>query len=153
MSTEPDPLFKKTWGSDKKHSVVEADDVAHRALELAEMLEKKMIVNPLNSLGITKQPSWLGVWIGGIIALITLICAFVYLGNNQSTLAILEQKFLTGGLMIVATIGLGIYFISLSCMDILGNNLVFTSVFAATLALALSIFMIIVAIKSRALPK
>jgi hypothetical protein len=54
--------------------------------------------------------------------------------------------------MLGAVIGLGIYFVALSSVEFLGNNLIFISIFVSTLALGLGIFMLIVAIKTRTLP-
>jgi hypothetical protein len=153
MASDSDPIFNKKWGTPPIHNIKESDNVAHKALELAEKLEEKMLVNPFKYLGATKNKSWIGVWIGGILAFGCLLGANINLYQNQYTLAILEQKFLTGGLMLGAVIGLGIYFISLSSVEFLGNNLIFISIFASTLALSLGIFTIIVAIKSRTLPQ
>jgi hypothetical protein len=152
MASNSDPIFKKKWGTPPTHSIKESDDTAHKALELAEKLEEKMLVNPLKYMGSEKAKSWLGIWIGGLLAFSCLVAANVKLYQNQYTLATLEHNFLTGGLMLGAVIGLGIYFIALSFVEFLGNNLIFISIFASTLALALGIFMIIVAIKSRTLP-
>jgi hypothetical protein len=152
MASNSDPIFKKTWGTPPTHSIKESDNVAHKALELAEKLEEKMLVNPLKYLGSQKGKSWLGVYIGGIIAFCCLVAANAKLYQNQYTLASTEQSFLIGGLMLVSVIGLGIYFIALSSVEFLGNNLIFISIFASTLALGLGIFMMIVAIKTRTLP-
>ena len=152
MASNSDPIFKKKWGTPPTHSIKESDDIAHKALELAEKLEEKMLVNPLKYLGAEKAKSWLGIWIGGILAFSCLLGANIMLYQNQYTLATLEQKFTIGGLMLGAVFGLSALFIALSFVEFLGNNLIFISIFASTLALALGIFMIIVAIKSRTLP-
>ena len=153
MASDSDPIFKKKWGTPPIHNIKESDDTAHKALELAEKLEEKMLVNPFKYLGSEKGKSWIGIWIGGLLAFGCLLGANIQLYQNQYTLAILEQKFLTGWLMLFAVIGLGTYFISLSFVEFLGNNLIFIATFASTLALSLGIFMIIVAIKSRTLPQ
>ena len=152
MASNSDPIFKKTWGTPPTHSIKESDNVAHKALELAEQLEEKMLVNPLKYLGSEKGKSWLGVYIGGALATCCLIAAAVMLSNNQKSLTSTEDSFLVGGLMLGSAIGLGIYFMALSSVEFLGNNIVFISIFMATLALGLSIFMMIVAVKSRTLP-
>jgi hypothetical protein len=152
MASDSDPIFTKTWGTPPIHSIKESDEVAHKALKLVEKLEEKMLVNPLKYLGAEKGKSWLGVWIGGILAVSCLIGAHVKLNQNKYTLASMEQSFLTGGLMLGVVIGLGTYFIALSSVEFLGNNLIFMSLFISTLALGLGIFMMIVAIKTRTLP-
>ena len=111
-----------------------------------------MLVNPLKYLGSEKGKSWLGVYIGGALATCCLIAAAVMLSKNQKSLTSTEDSFLVGGLMLGSAIGLGIYFMALSSVEFLGNNIVFISIFMATLALGLSIFMMIVAVKSRTLP-
>jgi len=152
MASDSDPIFKKTWGTPPTHSIKESDNTAHKALELAEKLEEKMLVNPLKYLGSEKGKSWLGVYIGGALAFSCLVAAGVMLSNNQKKLGSTEDNFLIGGLMLGSAIGLGIYFMALSSVEFLGNNIIFISIFMSTLALGLGIFMMIVAVKSRTLP-
>jgi hypothetical protein len=152
MASDSDPIFKKKWGTPPTHSIKESDDVAHKALELAEKLEEKMLINPLKYLGSEKGKSWLGVYLGGTLAFSCLVGAGVMLYNNQKTLGSTEDSFLIGGLMLGSAIGLGIYFMALSAVEFLGNNIIFISTFVSTLALGLGIFMIIVAVKSCTLP-
>jgi hypothetical protein len=154
MASDSDPIFKKTWGTPPTHTIKESDEVAHKALELAEKLEEKMLVNPLKYLGSEKGKSWLGVYLGGILAVSCLIGAAVMLSNlnNQKKLGSTEDTFLVGGLILGSAIGLGIYFMALSSVEFLGNNISFISIFLSTLALGLGIFMMIVAVKSRTLP-
>jgi hypothetical protein len=145
--------FKEEWEvSGKKHSVVEANATAHKALELAEKLDKAMSLNPGKFLATEKGKTFLGYFLGGGLAISCLISATIILYQNQYNLSFIQNKFLTGGLMLGSAIGIGIYFVVLSCNIILGENIIHVPIFVASLALGLGIFMMIVAIKSRRLP-
>jgi hypothetical protein len=145
--------FKEEWNvSGKKHSIVEANATAHKALELAEKLDKAMSLDPRKFLGSEKFKSWMGVYLGGGLSVACLISATVILYQNQYNLSFIQNKFLTGGLMLGSAIGIGILFIALSCFEYLGENIIHVSVWISSLALGTGIFMMIVAIKSRTLP-
>jgi len=152
MSDPPD-FAKEQWNvSGKKHSVVEANATAHKALELAEKLEKTMDMSPGKFLASKKVQTWMGVYLGAGLAAICLGSATYLLYTNQTTLSSTEHGFLTGGLMLGSVIGIGILFVGLACMEYLGESLIHVSVWISSLALAIGIFMVIVAIKSRTLP-
>jgi hypothetical protein len=51
--------------------------------------------------------------------------------------------------MIGSSIGLMIYFIALSNIEFLGNNLIYVSLMLGTLALGVAIFMTIIAMNTR----
>jgi hypothetical protein len=151
--SEPPDFAKEQWNvSGKKHSVVEANETAHKALDLAEKLEKAMDMSPGKFLASKKVQSWMGVYIGGILSIACLISVTYLLYKNQNTLSSTEHGFLTGGLMLGSVIGIGILFVALACMEYLGDNLIHVSVWVSSLALGAAIFMMIVAIKSRTLP-
>ena len=151
--SDPPAFAKEQWNvSGKKHSVVEATETAHKALDLAEKLEKAMDMSPGKFLGSKKVQSWIGVYLGGALALACLISATYLLYTNQGTLSTTEHGFLTGGLMLGSVIGIGILFVALACMEYLGEGIIHVSVWVSCLALGIGIFMVIVAIKSRTLP-
>jgi hypothetical protein len=151
MSTASDPPSQlKKWGNPPVHDIVESNSTAHKALELAEKLEEKMLVNPLKFLGEAKEKSWAGIVIGGVLAFICLVGASFK--RTSGLLASTEHNFLIGGLMICAAIGIGIFFIGLSCLEFLGNKIIFVSLFTSTLALGVGIFMTIVSVRSRTIP-
>ena len=151
--SEPPDFAKKQWDvAGKKHSVVDANETAHKALDLAEKLEKSMSMNPAQFLGAKKFQSWMGVYIGGILSVTCLSVVTYLLYTNQTTLSTIENGCLTGGLMLLSIIGIGILFVALACLEYLGDNLIHVSVWVSSLALGIGIFMMIVAIKSRKLP-
>jgi hypothetical protein len=121
-------------------------------LDLAEKLEKAMDMSPGKFLASKKVQSWMGVYIGGILSVTCLSVVTYLLYTNQYTLSTIENGFLTGGLMLLSIIGIGILFVGLACMEYLGDNLIHVSVWISSLALAIGIFMMIVAIRSRKLP-
>ena len=133
----------------KEHTVKEADDVAHEALELAKKLEANMVQNPLQYIKGQKVASWFGVYFGGLLAISCLIATTVSLVNQLGAFALPEHKFLAGGLMIGSSIGLMIYFIALSSIEFLGNNLIYVSLMLGMLSLGVAIFMTIIAMNTR----
>jgi len=136
------------------HDLQGVDDTAHKALTLAENLEKKLNKSLLE--GISEKSSKYG---SGFMLILSGITVAAMLGTatgrlymNNAQLATDVQVWEIAIYMAVSTVALGIYvYLAVSNM-ILGNYVVYYSLFISTFALAIGIFMTIIAVQSRNLP-
>jgi hypothetical protein len=137
------------------HTLQGVDDVAHQALDLATKLQKEMNKNPLQSMldKSRENASWFVLFFSGTIMTIMLSLATVKLYKNQYTLGSTGITWEIYAYMIVTTVFLGLYLIFAQYIMVLGNYIINYALFIATLAFAIGMFMTIVAIRTRMLPK
>jgi len=137
------------------HNLQGVDDVAHQALDLATKLQKEMNKNPLQSMldASRENSSWFVLFFSGTVMTIMLSLATVRLYRNQYTLGNSGITWEIYSYMIVTTVFLGLYVIFAQNIMVLGNYIINYALFIATLAFAIGMFMTIVAIRTRMLPK
>jgi len=133
------------------HDAKESHTVAHKALKLAEELEKKMNANPLKGFQQTLQDNIALFWQrGAAVMVITLLGLttgrmFEFLNKPGSAGSIWEFW----GEMFTATLCLGVLVGSAVYTITMGKDVIYYSIFFTTFALAISIFMTLVAIRTR----
>jgi hypothetical protein len=136
------------------HNLQGVDDTAHKALKLAEELKKKMDKSLMEGIvenGEKYTSAFFLIFSGVVVAaMLGTSTGRQYQLNAQ--LATDVQVWEIAIYMIVATVALGMYFwIAIGHM-ILGNYVTYYSLFISTIALALGIFMTLVAVRTRNLP-
>lgn len=133
------------------HTPEESHKTAHEALKLAQELKQKMESSALKSLGKTLEDNPASFWLSAstimLIVLLGLTTGRMYQKYNQISEAGSIWEFF--GEMFTATLCLGVFFWSSVYMVGLGKDIIYYSVFFATLALTISIFMILVALRTR----
>jgi hypothetical protein len=137
-----------------KHTTRESDNTAHKALSLAQELEKKMKKSALE--GVLEQSkenaSWFALYFSGIVIICMLGTATGRMYQKYNKLADVGGIWEMYGYMITATVFLGLFFSSAMNHMILGKSVIFYSLFISTFALAIGIFITLVAVRSRILP-
>jgi len=137
-----------------KHTTKEADNTAHKALSLAQELEKKMKKGALE--GILEQSkenaSWFSLFFSGIVVIAMLGTATGRMYQKYHKLADVGGIWEMYGYMITATVFIGLFFCVAMNHMILGKSVIFYSLFISTFALAIGIFMTLIAVRSRILP-
>ena len=142
------------WTNDEgvKHNLREADDTAHKALKLAEELKDTMLMNPLKVMSKTSTGlATLAIWVGFLLGISCLSGATYLLSKNNIEISTTENTFVVGGVLLGALIGLFLITFFLTFYDLLGNYMLWIGIFVSSLAFNISVFMLIVAIKTRRL--
>jgi hypothetical protein len=134
-----------------EHTPEESHKTAHEALKLAQELQKKMDASALKSLGKSFEDNPASFWLSAstvlLIALLGLATGRMYQKYNNISDAGSIWEF--WGEMFTATLCLGIYFWSSVYMLTLGKDIIYYSIFFSALVLTISIFMILVALRTR----
>jgi len=99
-----------------------------------------------------ENASWFAIYASGIIMFIMLTLATTRLYRNQNQLGNSGFTWEIYTYMALATVSLGIYLIFAMNNMLLGNNVIYYALFVSTIALAIGLFMTIVAVRTRILP-
>jgi len=148
---EPYTSLDATNAKGVRHTAEESHKTAHEALTLAQELQKKMDASPLKSLGKSLEDNPASFWLSFSSIMLVLLLSIATgrmlqnYANISDTSAILEYF----GEMITATLCLGIYVWASVYMITLGKDIIYYSVFFASFALTISIFMVLVALRTR----
>jgi len=142
-----------TNSAGKRHTTREADDTAHKALELAEKLEKKINKGLMDGILEQKEEnlSWFGLIFSGIVVISMLGTATGRMYENANKMATIGGIWEIFGEMVAATVFLGFFLLAAINHMTLGNYIVYLALFFAVTAFGFAIFMNMVAIRSRIL--
>jgi hypothetical protein len=137
------------------HTVGDEDRIAHEALRLAKKLEKEVNKNLMKGVleSSAENASWFGLIFAGIVVISMLGTATGRLYQDYNQLAQVGSIWEQFGYMITASIFLGVFFLAAIRHMILGRYVIYYALFFSSLALAIAIFMNLVAIRSRILPQ